>query len=157
MRRERSALLIGYIDIQLKDIEELIIKIKKVEPTSEEKTVFIGYILHNIYSALEDLFKEVAKTFENTIEDTRIYHKELLIRMIIDVPGIRPPLLTKESYKILNELRGFRHVFRYSYSFELDPIKVGNLKEKFSSYWPGIKADMEKFVEFLRGLTKIEN
>ncbi len=127
-----------------------------MEPSSEEKTVFIGYVLHNIYSALEDLFKEVAKTFENAIEDISMYHKALLIRMTIDVPRIRPPLLTRESYRILDELRGFRHVFRYSYSFELDPVRVKNLKENFCYHWSGIKTDIEKFSEFLRELTQIE-
>lgn len=80
----------------------------------------LGYQLHNLYCAFEDLFKIVAAAFENHIEDKSRYHLELLKRMAIPIEGIRPALLSQESYTLLDNLRSFRHFFRHAYSYELD-------------------------------------
>lgn len=40
-------------------------------------------VSHNLYCAFEDLFKIVAETFENHIQDKSKYHQELLKRMDI--------------------------------------------------------------------------
>ena len=84
----------------------------------------VGYQLHNLYCAFEDLFKIVAKTFENHIEDKSKYHVELLKRMTIRIEKIRPSLLSRETYVLLDDLRSFRHFFRHAYSYELDERKV---------------------------------
>ncbi|MGB9857741.1 MAG: hypothetical protein ACPLKX_06350 [Dictyoglomaceae bacterium] len=78
----------------------------------------------NLYNAFEDLFSEISKSFENKIEDASFFHKELLRRMTLEIPGIRPKVLSKESFIILNELRGFRHIFRHAYTYEIIPEKV---------------------------------
>jgi hypothetical protein len=52
----------------------------------------LGYQLHNLYCAFEDLFKIVSETFENHIQDKSKYHQELLKRMTISIEGVRPPL-----------------------------------------------------------------
>ena len=50
--------------------------------------------------------------------------------MMIEIPGIRPRLLSEESFTYLNELRGFRHVFRHAYGVELDVERIIWLAEK---------------------------
>ena len=52
--------------------------------------------------------------------------------MRLDIEGIRPRLLSEESFKILDELRGFRHVFRHAYSYELEHERVLKLADKAS-------------------------
>lgn len=54
----------------------------------------LAYQLHNLYCAYEDLFKIVAGFFENTIDD----RKELLKRMTLSIEGIRPALISEESF-----------------------------------------------------------
>ncbi|NUN24926.1 MAG: hypothetical protein HUU09_15990 [Candidatus Jettenia caeni] len=103
-----------------------------------------------LYCSLEDLFQEVVKTFENKVEDPAKYHRELLRRMYMDVPGIRPKLLTHESYRTLDELRGFRHIFRHVYDYELDTEKIDNLKQKIVVNWNYITQDMHSFMSFLQ-------
>ncbi len=53
--------------------------------------------------------------------------------MQVRIKGIRPPLLSKDSYESLNELRGFRHIFRYAYSYGLDDQRVFDLLRQISS------------------------
>ena len=40
----------------------------------------LAYQLHNLYSAFEQLFEEVARFFENRVDEAR-YHADLLRRM----------------------------------------------------------------------------
>ena len=94
------------------------------EPVSAEGVESAGYWLHNLYCALEDLFKLVSAFFENHLADDGSYHVSLLKRMILKIDKVRPPLLSTKSYEFLNELRGFRHVFRHAYTFGLDDERV---------------------------------
>lgn len=90
----------------------------------------VAYRLHNLYGAYEDLFKMVAKFFDNQIEDSSRYHIEISKRMMIDIEGVRPSLISHEAYIYLDELRGFRHMFRHAYAYELDPDRIKMLSEK---------------------------
>jgi hypothetical protein len=110
----------------------------------------LGYLLHNLYCALEDLFLEIAKTFENQIEDPSRFHKALLKRMMITVPKIRPQVLSRQSHRVLDELRGFRHVFRHAYGYALDTDKVVILKASVEKHWNTILADLDVFKIFLQ-------
>ena len=40
--------------------------------------------------------------------------------MTMEIPGIRPALLSPDSYTILNSMRGFRHFFRHAYASDID-------------------------------------
>ena len=105
----------------------------------------IGYWLHNLYCAYEDLFKIVASFFENNHANNGGYHKSLLKRMRINIKGIRPALLSEENYKNMDELRGFRHVFRHAYSYGLDDERVAFLLRKVMKNKATILNDIEKF------------
>jgi len=86
----------------------------------------IAYQIHNLYCGAEDLLKVVAHYFENNIDNHSQWHSLLLQRMLIEVPGIRPALLSSHSYGILNSLRGFRHFFRHAYgsSIESEQLQI---------------------------------
>ncbi len=86
----------------------------------------IAYQIHNLYNATEDLLKIVAGYFENNIKESDQWHKLLLQRMSIDIPGIRPAFISSETHLLLNGLRGFRHFFRHSYGtfIEYDQLKA---------------------------------
>lgn len=105
----------------------------------------LAYKLHNLYSAYEDLFKLVARFFENQIADISGYHTELLNRMRLQIEGVRPRLLSDESFMLLDELRGFRHVFRHAYSYKLDAERVIKLSQKTVSLIAPFEKDFEKF------------
>ena len=56
----------------------------------------MAYQLHNLYGGLEQLFEEVAGTFENQVEGEG-NHTGLLRRMKLRIEGIRPALLSPET------------------------------------------------------------
>jgi hypothetical protein len=89
----------------------------------------LGYQLHNLYSACEELFETVAGAFENHIDVNGGYHIELLKRMRMPIEGVRSRVISDESYRLLDSLRSFRHVFRHAYGVPLDPRKINILVE----------------------------
>ncbi len=149
MKKENLAALLGFLNNQMDIIKRILQDIKITVPDSPEKVSHLGYLLHNLYCSLEDIFREVTQTFENQIKDPARYHRELLKRMNYEIPQIRPPLLTPKSYAILNELRGFRHVFRHAYDYELSPDRLTQLKQKIMEGWESIQRDLDNFTNFL--------
>ena len=79
----------------------------------------IGYLLHNFYNGCENIFRAIARFFENDV-GPQAWHADLLKRMKLSIEGFRPAVIDEELYLLLEDFRGFRHVFRHSYSFELD-------------------------------------
>jgi hypothetical protein len=79
----------------------------------------IGYLLHNFYNGCENIFRRIAAFFENDI-GAGSWHADLLRRMRLTIDGYRPAVIDDELYRLLEDFRGFRHVFRNAYSFELD-------------------------------------
>lgn len=102
---------------------------------SSETVESAGYWLHNLYCAFEDLFKQVAGFWENSVRTNGGFHINLL----------KPALPSIESYKYLNELRGFRHVFRYAYSYGLDDERVFFLLRRILSSKESLIRDLEIF------------
>lgn len=156
MKRESLAILLGYLTNQMGLLERILKEVHATNPSNKEKTSHLAYLLHNLYCALENIFQEIAKSFENRMEDPSKYHRELLKRMQLDVPGIRPKLLSKESYHILDELRGFRHIFRHSYDYELAPDRVKSLKHKLLTNWKCIEKDVAVFTSFLQNAARVK-
>jgi len=147
----RLAVLFAEIDYQwnqilkiYKSIEEKLKRLKE-NKDNEDLRDSLAYRLHNLYCAYEDLFKIIAKFFENRIEDPARYHIELLRRMLIEIKGIRPSLISEESYTYLNELRGFRHVFRHAYAIELDVDRIIALAEKSLILKSLFEEDLKRF------------
>ncbi|OQW92848.1 MAG: hypothetical protein BWK78_00315 [Thiotrichaceae bacterium IS1] len=108
-----------------------------------------AYILHNLYNALENSFVQISRTFENHVVNQTQWHKEVLEKMFLVIPKVRPAVLPETSRKMLNDLRGFRHVFRHSYDFELDPLLLLQVVTR----WQGQKQELiEAINQFRQGL-----
>ncbi len=105
----------------------------------------LAYQFHNLYSAIEDLFKIVARFFENTIESASGYHIELLNRMTLNIEGVRPALISKDTAGVVNDFRAFRHFFRHSYSADIDSDKIQLLLAKLDLFKKRYAKDIVKF------------
>lgn len=105
-----------------------------------------AYALSSIYSCYEDMFKHIAGMFENKIDNLSSWHIELLKRMLIAVPGVRPAVLSEEEGAVLDEMRAFRHVFRSSYVFVIDAERVATLAAKWNGSKKKLRKEIEKFL-----------
>ncbi len=111
----------------------------------------LGYYLHNFYNGCENIFLSIARFFENDLSRDS-WHSDLLKRMMLDVPGYRPAVIDEAMYIILTEFRGFRHVFRHSYNFDLNWEKEKPVLLKLEATAGEFIAQVERFLSRLDGL-----
>ena len=105
-----------------------------------------GSILHDYYSAAENIFKAVAVRIDKTIVTGEQWHKELLEQMTLGISGVRPPLIRSETAGKLDRLRAFRHVFR------LAPEKIRELLTDMPELSGLLKKDLAAFEKKMRKL-----
>ena len=111
----------------------------------------IGYLLHNFYNGCENIFRTIAAFFENDL-GPGTWHADLLRRMRLDVPGYRPAVIDEELYRLLEDFRGFRHVFRNCYSFELDWERERLVASRFKRAADLLRVQVGRFLEQIEGL-----
>jgi hypothetical protein len=153
---EKLRVFCAELEAQKAEIEKIYVIIEgrvkslRVDMKNEDLTISLAYRLHNLYSSYEDMFKLIAGFFENQIDDLPRYRADLLKRMRLDIEGYRPRLISEDSFKILDELRGFRHVFRHAYNYQLEPERIVILTERTLRLKDIFWKDFEKFLEKLR-------
>ena len=109
----------------------------------------VAYGLHNLYSALENCFEQISRTFENHVVDREQWHRDLMLKMFLVIPGVRPAVLPDSVRPLLNELRSFRHVFRHSYDFQLDPVRLNALVNSWRADGAPVSTALSAFCDWL--------
>ncbi len=153
MENEKLVLLEADLRAQQKQIDAVYRKIAARKKASTQDPVAfenLAYQLHNLYSAFEDLFRIVANHFENHIAEQTSWHKELLKRMATNIPGMRPAFISPQMRELLEDLRGFRHVFRHAYLYELDPERIKLVYKKAMALKKIYPAEIQLFLNQLR-------
>ncbi|HYG62983.1 MAG TPA: antitoxin [Thermoanaerobaculia bacterium] len=116
---------------------------------TEEERIVVAYRLHNLYSAFENIFRNIAAAFENRLDERGGWHRELLRRMRLDLQPVRPALIDDETYEKLDEMLRFRHLFRAAYSVSFDPARLRLVLDKALDLRPLYPPQVERFLEFL--------
>ena len=70
--------------------------------------------------------------------------------MSIEVPGIRPAIISTELKEKLEGYRGFRHVVRNVYTYHLDPAKVKPLVKSIGRVRKKLEKELSAFAIFIR-------
>lgn len=120
-----------------------------METRTETETIAAAYHLHNLYNALENAFDQISRTFENHVKDLSRWHQELLAKMFLNVPPLRPAVLPLAARPFLHDLCGFRHIFRHSYDYPLEAYKIRDLRTRWQSEGPAILAALKSFADAL--------
>jgi hypothetical protein len=149
----QAALLKASIDADIREIEVLYERLANyATAATTEQVIIAGYYLHNLYNAFENICLNVARAFENQVDDRSQWHAVLLKRMTLDIEGLRPKLWSTEVHQCLDELCRFRHVFRNAYTRELDPQRIAIVISQAQRLQNLYKADLDQFKAFLNSL-----
>lgn len=158
MNKDESLLLIGEIKeslIAFNKIHHLYLSYVAVFTDEKNRdirdAVLLTEILCNSYTCLETILFRISRAFENHLSSDK-WHKELLHKMRIEIPGLRKAVLSQESYLLLDELRRFRHFKRYYFEFDYDWLKLDYLKIVYEKLVPLISLELESYIDFLREL-----
>jgi hypothetical protein len=153
--KKEAAVLSARIESELKDIFTLIDRIKaawrKARDTEDDFYLdSVALNLHGLYSGLERIFEKIASTIDGSVPTGVNWHQELLNQMAVEVPRIRPAVISIDLKDDLEEYRGFRHVVRNVYTYRLDPDKLRPLVKNINKIWKKIDKELSAFAKFIR-------
>ncbi|MCD6220454.1 hypothetical protein J7K43_08745 [Candidatus Calescamantes bacterium] len=142
--------IITLIEQELNNIIQLGQELKKYkDKNSQLYRRAKGSVLHDFYNSCERIFKIILKEIDGNRASAVRWHKELLNRMRIEMPGIRPRVISEKLASELNEYLSFRHLFRNIYGFELASGRLNFLVEKFEKVSKQFISEIKKFLKFL--------
>ena len=142
--QEKINLEISKIDTLVDKSSLLLEKCKFSEPDFFDLNA-IGSILHSFYNGLESIFKLIHKANGGKPLTNTMWHSELFYSMFEETKS-RNAVLQRELTEPLKDYLGFRHVFRHSYGYELDWLRLNPLFSGMADVWQKVKADLEKFL-----------
>ena len=152
---EKIWVLISSIRQDLQTIEQIYSELDRHPVragTSHDELIVVAYHLHNLYNAFENIFQNIADTFENSLDDASRWHMQLLERMRLNTLPLRPAVIDETAYEALDELRRFRHVFRHAYSTRIDPERLKLVLKKAMRLRELYAIQLEQFIDFLQRL-----
>jgi len=150
---EKYAILLGYFEKQLVFIEKIHKEVLTIDIGVYDKQFVFAMRVQQLYTAIEDLFKQIAKSFENHIENMSNFHKEILSRMHIEVPKIRPAVISSSSLLLLDKVRAFRHFVRHAYDCDFNIVELSTLQHKLQSDFAYVLKDLKGFCNFVKKLS----
>ncbi|MFN8456908.1 MAG: hypothetical protein U0401_19965 [Anaerolineae bacterium] len=154
---EQIRLLQAEIRANMTSIQEVYQQIDALGQVSgSQQDIILGYYLNVLYGLFENIFEQIAEKFGNHITDKSQWHTQLLKRMTLDVRPIRPPVISQEAYIYLNELRGFRHLFRNAYVLQFDPERLNLVLREAIKLKAIYETEINEFLDFLEQLAQTD-
>ncbi len=90
----------------------------------------IALNLHSFYTGAERIFEAIAKQIDGSVPTGQNWHRQLLEQMSVEIPELRPALISDDTRAIFDELRRFRHVVRSVYAYQLDGDRVLDIAQR---------------------------
>ncbi len=146
--------LSGRINTLLQELQNVVDRIALLSQRAQQ-TQDDGYWdgvalnLHSFYSGVERIFEDIARTVDDSVPSGAGWHANLLLQMASSVTNVRPAVIRSEARACLDEYRGFRHVVRNVYAFNLRPARIKELSDGLPACWTSICEDLQKFIGFI--------
>ena len=153
--------LAGRIQQTLTDIEYVVQRaeslLAKAEQTGDDGYWDgIALNLYSFYGGIERIFEDIARTMEQSIPTGTNWHQDLLLQMAAKLNSIRPAVITSATRDGLDEYRGFRHLVRNVYTFQLRPTRLQELVSGLRTCYQNVCHDLETFLQFLEQVADTE-
>lgn len=109
----------------------------------------VAGLVHDFYTGVERIFERISPSLDGATPTGGSWHRDLLRAMSLDLPTIRPPVLSVETEAQLAEYLRFRHLFRNLYAFDLKWSRVRELAEGVAPLWATTRDELSTFLSFL--------
>lgn len=146
--------LLAYFSNQISIVKNIYDQIVEVDLSVYEKQCVFALKTQQFYTALEDLFKQIAKAFENHIETLSHFHKEVLIRMNTEVPTIRPAVISPQSMILLDKIGAFQNFILHAYDCELNENELELIQKKLIDEYHHLEKDLDRFRSYIAKLVQ---
>jgi hypothetical protein len=114
-------------------------------PLGPEGLAYVAVELHGWFTGLEQNLERVARTLEGSLPSGPAWHQDLLRGMMLELPEVRPAVLSPGLASDLAELLAFRHFFRHAYAVALDEERVRRHATRVATVRAQVRADLEAF------------
>ncbi|MFW5686300.1 MAG: hypothetical protein ACOC0O_06575 [Spirochaetota bacterium] len=110
-----------------------------------------GSIIHDFYTGVERVFVRLAEEVNGGVPHGDHWHRQLLHDMEIEIPDVRPAVISAALAHDLDEFLRFRYVFRNVYGFVLQPDRLRALQAKLPTVLARFLAEVRRFLAWLSG------
>jgi len=144
----------SHIKEELSEIQIIIQRAKKAWSLAltKDDSLYLDSValnLHDFYSGLERIFERVAENIDETKPESLNWHQQILKQMAMEIPKVRPAVISQDLKEELDKYRAFRHIVRniYAHNFRIDKMKdlMGNIDKILSE----LEKELRIFYEFL--------
>lgn len=152
---ERFARLAATVRVEMARITRVVAEAENAATTFAERPPELlelrglGDVVHDFYTGLERIFERIAPELGGGIPAGSAWHRDLLDSMSLDIPSVRPPVVSVATARQLHEFLRFRHLFRHLYGFEIEWSRLAPLVKKLPETWASARVDVENFLSFL--------
>lgn len=126
------------------------------EGTDPELVAATALFLQHFYTAIEDTLVRIAERLDGSAPSGEEGHRLLLDQMALDIPEVRPAVLTPEIRRHLDVLRRFRHRARHAYDEDYDWHRMGEplaaraqVTELLPAFFKGVGKDLRRIISAL--------
>lgn len=123
-----------------------------VDAASDEPSCsHVALSLHHIYTAIENVLKQIGSAFEGPPGGDR-WHLDLLAQLARETE-VRPQVLSPEVFRALTELLAFRHYLIHgSVIVQPDGERLSVVRQVALDVAPLLGADLDRFDQYLEKL-----
>ncbi|ACK70827.1 conserved hypothetical protein [Gloeothece citriformis PCC 7424] len=119
-------------------------------PYQEALSSAIALNLHSFYTGVERILEMIARTIDYSTPTGDQWYRQLLEQMSIDIPAVRPPVISQSTRTRLDEFRRFRHVVRSIYAYRLETSRVIALANQLGECHQEFEQEVQEFIEFIQ-------
>ncbi|MEW6669929.1 MAG: hypothetical protein AB1512_32365 [Thermodesulfobacteriota bacterium] len=149
-----GAVLAARIKSELKELSEIVYRAEqgweRAKRTNDDFYLDgVALNIHGFYSGLELVFEKIASAIDKSTPSGVTWHRDLLDQMSLEIPGVRPAVISTKLKDVLEEYRAFRHVVRNVYTHHLSAEKMKPLIERMRATYADAEKELNEFAAFL--------
>lgn len=133
--QQRVQVEIYNISIVLEEIN----KIKDKKNKAKIELAGIATFLHNFYTGIENILKQILLEKGISIEKNEFWHKTLL------ETSVKNQIISSEFKNSLSDYLAFRHFFVHSYGFMLDEYRLLSLANNANDVFLTFKESIKEY------------
>jgi len=131
-------------------VEEL--RMLDATTASPAEVAQIAVALHHAYGAVEAGLARVSRVIERGLPEGADWPSALLHVMTLEIPEVRPVVLSSTSATALRKLLAFRHFCRDAYAADWDREQLAGLRQVAVDAGASVAADLRAFDAVLERL-----
>jgi hypothetical protein len=155
----RYVVLAGRIRQDVADLERVVGRVERALQARAQLSVGRDLLLdsaalnlHDFYTGLERIFTQIASGMDQSVPTGPDWHRELPRQMAVELPGLRPAVLTYALAVGIDEFLRFRHVVRHNYAFALEAERIERLASRLRPLYRDVSLSLVAFAALLEGL-----